>query len=163
MGLFARGADGSLTLRRLGAVNAGGSLAVYWLEQPSADDKRRLATALDSLTETGAVQEIVDRQKLEALGADPDAELVIEAAPGFGFSDRLEGPLLSDSPKDRGTHGYLPTHPGMEATFIAVGREIAPGKKLGRISLKQVAPTLALVMGLTPDILAPKETPIALK
>jgi predicted AlkP superfamily pyrophosphatase or phosphodiesterase len=55
-GLFARGADGSLTLRRLGAVSAGGSLAVYWLEQPSADDKRRLATALDRLRETGAVQ-----------------------------------------------------------------------------------------------------------
>ena len=34
-GLFARGADGSLSLRRLGAVSAGGSLAVYWLEEPS--------------------------------------------------------------------------------------------------------------------------------
>ncbi len=156
-GLFARGADGSFALRRLGAVNAGGSMAVYWLEQPSADDRRRLAGALDQLGATGAVQEIVDRQKLEALGADPDAELMIEAAPGFGFSDRLEGPVLSDTPKDRGTHGYLPTHPGMEAMFIAVGREFAPGKKLGRISIKQIAPTLAHIMGLPPDILAPEE------
>jgi len=54
-GLFARGADGSLALRRLGAVSAGGSMAVYWLEEPSADDRRRLATAIDSLRSTGAV------------------------------------------------------------------------------------------------------------
>ncbi len=161
-GLFARGADGSLALRRLGAVSAGGSLAIYWLEEPSADDRRRLATALDRLRETGAVQEIVDRGKLEALQSDPDAELMIEAAPGFSFSDRLEGPVVSDSPKDRGTHGYLPSTPGMEAMFVAVGRGIPPGKNLGRISLKQIAPTLARLMGLPPDILAPGEKPLVL-
>jgi len=161
-GLFARGADGSVALRRLGAVSAGGSLAVYWLEEPSADDRRRLATAVDRLRATGAVQEIVDRRQLEALEADPDAELMIEAAPGFCFSDRLEGPLVSDSAKDRGAHGYLPSRAGMEAMFTAVGREIAPGKNLGRISLKQIAPTLARVMGLPADILAPGEKPIVL-
>jgi predicted AlkP superfamily pyrophosphatase or phosphodiesterase len=161
-GLFARGADGSLALRRLGAVSAGGSLAVYWLEEPSADDRRRLATALDGLRATGAVQEIVDRRQLEAFEADPDAELMIEAAPGFCFSDRLEGPVISESAKDRGTHGYFPSHPGMEAMFIAVGREIAAGKNLGRISLKQIAPTLAQVMGLPNDILASGGNSIAL-
>jgi predicted AlkP superfamily pyrophosphatase or phosphodiesterase len=162
-GLFARGADGSLALRRLGAVSAGGSLAVYWLEEPSADDRRRLATAVDRLRSTGAVQEIVDRGKLEALQADPDAELMIEAAPGFSFSDRLEGPVVTDSPKDRGTHGYLPSRAGMEAMFIAVGREIAPGKNLGRISLKQIAPTLARVMGLPDNILGTEEKPLVLR
>ena len=84
-GLFTRGADGSVSLRRLGAVSAGGSLAIYWLEEPSADDRRRLATALDRLRDTGSVAEIVDRRKLEALQADPDAELMIEAAPGLRF------------------------------------------------------------------------------
>lgn len=156
-GLFARGADGSLTLRRLGAVSAGGSLAVYWLEEPSADDRRRLTTAMDKLRETGAVQEVVDWRQLAALDADPDALLMIEAAPGFYFSERLDGPVVSDTPKDRGTHGYLPTHPGMEAMFTAVGRDIAPGKNLGRISIKQIAPTLAKIMGLPAGILAPEE------
>ena len=117
---------------------------------------------MDTLRETGAVKEIVDRQKLEALEADPDAELMIEAAPGFGFSDRLEGPVLSETSKDRGTHGYFPSHPGMEAMFIAVGREIASGKNLGRISLKQIAPTLAQLMGLPAGILAPGEKTLQL-
>jgi predicted AlkP superfamily pyrophosphatase or phosphodiesterase len=161
-GLFARGADGSVALRRLGAVSAGGSLAVYWLEEPSGDDRRRLASAIEQLQATGALQEIVDRRKLEALEADPDAELMMEAAPGFCFSDRLEGPVLSETCKDRATHGYLPTHKEMEATFIAMGREIAAGKDLGRISLKQIAPTLARLMGLPVDILGSAEEPLPL-
>jgi hypothetical protein len=161
-GLFARGADGSLALRRLGAVSAGGSLAVYWLEEPSPDDRRRLATALDRLRATGAVQEIVDWRQLAALDADPDALLMIEAAPGFCFSDRLEGPVVSATSKDRGTHGYLPSHAGMEAMFTVVGREITPGRNLGRISLKRIAPTLVRLMGLPADILAPGEKPLAI-
>ncbi len=161
-GLFARGADGSLALRRLGAVHAGGSFAVYWLEEPSADDRRRLEKAVERLCATGAVLEVVDRQKLAVLEADPDAELMLEAAPGFYFSDRMDGPPVRDSVKDRGTHGHLPTRAGLEAMFIAVGREIAAGKNLGRVSLKQICPTLARLMGLPADILAPEEKPLAL-
>jgi len=161
-GLFARGADGSLALRRLGAVHAGGSFAVYWLEEPSADDRRRLEKAVEQLDATGAVLEVVNRQKLAALEADPDAELMLEAAPGFYFSDRMGGPPVRDSVKDRGTHGQLPTRAGLEAMFIAVGREVAPRKNLGRVSLRQIAPTLARLMGLPADILAPEERPIAL-
>ena len=66
-------------------------MAVYWLEQPSADDRRRLAGALDRLGATGAVQEIVDPQKLEALGADPDAELMIEARQALDFPIAWKG------------------------------------------------------------------------
>jgi hypothetical protein len=162
-GLFPRGADGSLVLRRLGAVNAGGSFALYWLEEPTADDRRRLAQAVGTLLATGAVQEVVDRAKLDALEADPDAELMLEAVPGVTFCDRTEGPVLGDSLKDRGTHGYLPTRSGLEATFIAVGREITAGKNLGHISLRQIAPTLASLMGLPVDISAPEQKPIELR
>jgi predicted AlkP superfamily pyrophosphatase or phosphodiesterase len=162
-GLFPRGADGSLVLRRLGAVNAGGSFALYWLEEPTADDRRRLAQAVETLCATGAIEQVVTREKLAALESDPDAELMLEAVPGLAFSDRTEGPVLSDSPKDRGTHGYLPTRAGLEAAFIAKGPEIATGKSLGRISLEQIAPTLANLMGLPVDISAPEQKPIELR
>ena len=161
-GLFGRGADGSFALRRLGAVNAGGSLALYWLEPPSSDDRRRLERALEKLRSSSGVQEIVDRARLKQLEADPDAEMMLEAAAGFCFSDRWEGPVVSGSGKDRGTHGYLPSRPGMEAAFIAVGPEIAPRRSLGRISLKQIAPTLTHLMHLPADILGTKEKSLVL-
>jgi len=161
-GLFPRGADGSLGLGRLGAVNAGGSYALYWLEQPTADDRRRLAQAVETMLARGAVEQVVDRAKLNALESDPDAELMLEAISGVAFSDRTVGAVLGDSLQDRGTHGYLPTRAGLEASFIAVGREVATGKNLGRILLQQIAPTLASLVGLPNDISAPEQKPLDL-
>ena len=156
-GLFARDAKGAPQLQRLGAVHAGGSFAIYWLEEPSNENRRALRRAVERLRETGAVAEVMNREELAALEADPDAELMLDAAPGFYFSDRAEGPVVRASDRDRGTHGQLPSLPGMQASFIAAGQGIASGKNLGRISLTQVAPTLARLLGLPTDILASKE------
>ena len=161
-GLIARNAKGRVELKRLGAVHAGGSFTVYWLEKPSAEDEQALQRAVQRLLETGAVEEVLDRERIEALEADPDAELALEAAAGFYFSDRLEGAVVQDSPKERGTHGHLPHRPGLEASFIAVGPGVAPGKNLGLISLKQIAPTLARELRLPRGILASKAQPLEL-
>jgi predicted AlkP superfamily pyrophosphatase or phosphodiesterase len=159
-GLFDREADGTPRLGKLGAVHAGGSFAVYWLEEPSASDRASLQRAVKRLVEAGTVKEVLDRARLESLSADPDAELSIDAAPGVYFSDRFKGPLVRDSLKDRGTHGQLPTRPGLEASFIVAGPDISGGRNLGRIALTQVAPTLARLLGLPSDILASNEKPI---
>lgn len=104
----------------------------------------------------------MDREKLEELDADPDAELMLDAAPGFYFSDRFDGPAVRPTEKDHGTHGQLPSRPGLEASFIATGPHIAAGKNLGRLALTQVAPTLAHELGLQSQILAGKEKPVDL-
>ncbi len=161
-GLFGRDADNRPALAKLGAVHAGGSFAVYWLEEPARNDRLALKRAIERLQRTGGVSDIVDHARLEELEADPDAELMLEAAPGFYFSDRFDGPAVQESPKDRGTHGQRPSCPGLEASFIATGRGIRPGMSLGRISLTQIAPTLVRHLGLSPDILASKADPLDL-
>jgi hypothetical protein len=112
------------------------------------------------LVEAGTVEEVVDRVWLESLSADPDAELSIDAAPGVYFSDRFDGTPVRDSVKDRGTHGQLPTRPGLEASFIVAGPDVSAGRNLGLMALTQVAPTLARLMGLPSDILASNGKPI---
>ena len=159
-GLFGREADGTPKLGKLGAVHAGGSFAVYWLEEPSALERASLRRVVKRLVEAGIVEEVVDRARLESLSADPDAELSLDAAPGVYFTDRFEGPLVRDSLKDRGTHGQLPTRPGLEASFIMVAPDVSAGWNLGCIALTQVAPTLARWLGLPNDILASNEKPI---
>jgi predicted AlkP superfamily pyrophosphatase or phosphodiesterase len=134
-------------LKRLGAVHAGGSFAVFWLEEPSAPEQRALERAIKRLKNTGAIAEVVDRAKLERLGSDPDAEWILDAADGFCFADRFDGPVIRAGSKDRGTHGHLPARAGMEASLILAGPEIASGKNLGRIKLTDVAPTLARLLG----------------
>jgi predicted AlkP superfamily pyrophosphatase or phosphodiesterase len=159
-GLFDREADGTPKLGKLGAVHAGGSFAVYWLEEPSEAERASLRRAVRRLVEAGTAGEVLDRARLKFLSADPDAELSLEAAPGVYFSDRFEGPLVRDSVKDRGTHGQLPTRPGLEASFIVAGPGVSAGRNLGCIALTQVAPTLASWLGLPNDILASEEKPI---
>jgi predicted AlkP superfamily pyrophosphatase or phosphodiesterase len=161
-GLFDTDAEGNPHLRKLGGVHAGGSFAVYWLEKPGAEERRALERSLQRLSETGAVAEIVDRDKLESLAADPDAEYMLDAAPGYYFSDRFTGPVVRPTVKDRGTHGQLPTRPGLEAAFIAVGPDIARGKNLGLISLPRISTALMRALGLNTDILASEEDPLDL-
>ena len=161
-GLFGSDAEGSPQLRKLGAVHAGGSFAIYWLETPDAKERRALDRALQRLDETGAVAEIIDSGRLESLGADPDAEYMLDAAPGYYFSDRFTGPVVRPTVKDRGTHGHLPTRPGLEAAFITVGPEIARGKNLGRISLARITAVLMRALGLAPELLATEDEPLDL-
>jgi predicted AlkP superfamily pyrophosphatase or phosphodiesterase len=133
--------------KRLGTIHAGGSFAFYSLEPPTRNDRRAFERALQKICDTEAVEEIMDDPALEALGADPKAVLMLDAAPGFYFSDRFDGTLIEPG-RDRGTHGHLPDTPGLEASFIATGPGIAAGKSVGRISLTQIAPTLARLLRL---------------
>ena len=157
-GLLGRNGSGALKLRKLGAIHAGGSFAAYWLQPPTGQDREALERAVKRIAATGAVAEIVDRKKLRALGADPDAELILDAAPGFLFSDRSSEPLVRESVDGHGTHGHLPSHPGLEACFVALGQGIPHAKNLGRVHLTQIAPTLANLLGLR-DRTLPSDAP----
>ncbi|HVA00272.1 MAG TPA: ectonucleotide pyrophosphatase/phosphodiesterase [Terriglobia bacterium] len=161
-GLLGQNAHGEPELKRLGAIHSGGSFAFYWLEEPTAENRRALQKAVGRLVASGAVREVIDREKLEALGADPDAELMLDAASNFYFSDRSTGPLVRESVKDHGTHGNLPSIKGMEAGFVAAGPGIKHAKNLGRISLTQVAPTLVERLGLAKGVIASEAAPLDL-
>ncbi len=161
-GLLGQNARGEPELKRLGAIHSGGSFAFYWLEEPTTENRRALQKAVRRLVDAGAVREVLDRQRLEELGADPDAELMLDAAPNFYFSDRSTGPLVRESVNDHGTHGHLPTVAGMEAGLVAAGPGIRPAKNLGRIALTQVAPTLARCLGLDKGVLASEALPLDL-
>jgi len=161
-GLFGKHGTRKPELQRLGAVQAGGSFALYWLEEPSTLDRQALDRAVTRLGKIGAIAEVVGRDTLELLGADPDAELMLDAAPGHCFSDRFRGPVVEKTTTDHGTHGQLPTRAGLEASFIVAGPGVAPGKNLGRINLTDIAPTLAQCLGIPPGMLASENEPLPL-
>jgi len=45
-----------------------------------------------------------------------------------------------------GMHGYLPNNPEMYSSFFLVGPGIAPGKSLGEIDMRQIAPPFAEIL-----------------
>src|SRR5207247_3673840 len=80
-------------------------------------------------------------------------DVVFEAKPGYQFSDETAGDDENGAPKYRGTHGQRPDAPGNAAFFMASGAGIRRGAKLGRIESRDVAPTLATLLGVPmPDV-----------
>jgi hypothetical protein len=75
---------------------------------------------------------------------------VLTAKSGYAFFDVAGGDVVVTPREERlrGTHGYNPDEPAMQATFIVAGAAIQPGAKLGAISNTSVAPTIAALLGL---------------
>ena len=77
------------------------------------------------------------------------ADMVLAAAPGYGFEAATTGEPEADVPAGvhAGTHGYLSDDPDMKAIFVAWGAGIRPGAKLGTFPNLDVAPTIARLLG----------------
>ncbi len=75
-------------------------------------------------------------------------DLALEAAPGYYFGDETGGDDVLAAPRYRGTHGQRPSHPDNAAFFLAAGAGIAKSGPLGPIKSRDVAPTVAALLGL---------------
>ena len=56
-------------------------------------------------------------------------------------------PKVSDIPGTLGSHGFSPDYPEMRAAFFIEGAGIAHGRDLGLIDMRQIAPTVAELLG----------------
>ena len=94
-------------------------------------------------------------------------EVVLEAAPGYCFGDTASGDAVLGPPKYRGTHGQRPEHPDNLAFFLAAGPGIRRAVAVPSLTSRDVAPTLAHVLGvpldLDPSALTPKSALTKLK
>ena len=80
-------------------------------------------------------------------GAFPDAAFLVVMKPGFYTGSNLTGDLVTELPGSHGGHGFSPEFPEMRAAFFISGRGIARGRDLGLIDMRQIAPSLAQLLG----------------
>jgi hypothetical protein len=112
---------------------------------------------------TADVDMVYTNEEARALGipstADSDQapDLFLTAREGYVFDDRLDGPLVADTPL-HGQHGYANTDPNMQALFVASGAHIRSGVALGVISNLRVAPSIAKILNVTSP--AAKRSPL---
>ena len=119
---------------------------------------RELFTA--KLTEPGSgLGAVLDRKRLDELGADPHAELVLEAADGYSISRTPTGGWEGPS-TDRGYHGYSPDRPELHASLIVAGPGLEKRGDLGVVPMTAIAPTLAAFLGVELDRAAAKPIPL---
>jgi predicted AlkP superfamily pyrophosphatase or phosphodiesterase len=146
-GLLVLDERGRITDWRAAAWNNGGSAAVMLRDPKDAGVQAAVLRVLRRVQACGAVARVLTATEAEALGGYPGATFVVDLAPGYRLGSSLEEPAVRVGPV-RGTHGMLPDDENMDAAFFIVGPGIAAGRALGRIDMRDVAPTLATRLGL---------------
>ncbi len=127
----------------------GGAVAGVVFRDPSDTAVReRVVELIEKLRAepSNGIARVLSRVEVAHSGGFPGAELLVEFAPGFYLGTALRGALLTPG-GSKGTHGYLPERPEMHAAFFAKGRGVAAGRVLGVVDMRQIAPTLATLLG----------------
>jgi predicted AlkP superfamily pyrophosphatase or phosphodiesterase len=152
LGLLDVAPDGALT--RAGArlvMNHGAG----WLYLDASADRDRIVRQLvPELAKLEGVANVWTEEAFASLGLprpgehDLVGDLLLEAVPGYCFADDPTGDEITTAPRYRGSHGHRPTHADNAAFFLAAGPGIARGLELPAIESRDVAPTLAHLLGL---------------
>ena len=81
--------------------------------------------------------------------SDQAPDLVVAARDGYDFGRADTGALVVDTDATHvGHHGALNTDASMRALFLAWGRDVKPGVRLGDVRAIDVAPTIAEWLGI---------------
>jgi len=145
-GLLTADEEGNLTGGRIATLANGGSFFIYWPQ--SRDLRSEVSEALKPLRESGALWGVLDRAALKDLGAEPAAQMALEATTGYEFGSGAAGKVITSEKNITGTHGYLPFRRELESSFIAWGPDIKAGVDLHTIRMTEIAPTILKAMGI---------------
>lgn len=126
----------------------GGSGIIRAKDSKAMQDTIKL---LDSSKDMLGIEDIYKRDMLDKLHVGKDIEYIIEAKVGYHFKEGQSDCVIRDL-KEAGyvhaTHGYSPLKPNYSCLFFAMGDNIARGKDIGKMSVVDIAPTIARIMGI---------------
>lgn len=128
----------------------GGSAAIVLKDPKEAAALAQVRELLAKLANDPAngIDRVLEARELHERGGFPTASFFVTLKPGWRTGAVLEGPVLSKV-KPGGTHGELPDLPDLRASFFLIGPGIPAGRSLGLIDMRDVAPTLAHLAGLS--------------
>lgn len=136
-------------------VSEGGIAMVYLNDPATRDDDRAKVTELMAGHE--GVGGILTPDRYAEFGlptperSKQAPDLVLVADKGYAFHNMATGEdtvvATSAEKWTIGNHGYLSTDPNMQAVFVASGRGIKKGGKIGVVDNVDVAPTAAHLLG----------------
>jgi predicted AlkP superfamily pyrophosphatase or phosphodiesterase len=128
---------------------AGGSVAIMLRDSADSESREKVRVLLNRLVgdPNSGVDRALEGSQARSIGGFPDAAFVVGVRPGFRFGRSLVAPVTA-SVKSAGTHGYFPDVAEMESAFFIGGFGIPKGRNLGRIDMRDIAPTLAALLEL---------------
>lgn len=142
---------------------AGGMAAIMLHDSNDKETATNVRALLDKLAADPAngIAQVLDRDDLANRGGFPDAAFLVVLKPGYYTAQAVSGDLVTDIPGSRGSHGFSPEYPEMRASFFALGEGIAHNRDLGVVDMRQIAPTVAGILGVS--LPSAKAAPLNLK
>lgn len=92
------------------------------------------------------IADVIDQHGVVARGGAREAAFFVNFKFGYESGDALSGPAVTKSGA-KGMHGYFPDAPEMRAAFVISGQGLGKRGSLGDIDMRDIAPTLAGIMG----------------
>jgi predicted AlkP superfamily pyrophosphatase or phosphodiesterase len=129
--------------------SAGGVTAVMLHGAADTATKQQVQDILTKLAadpENGIAQ-VLDADHAKQHGGFSGASFLVVMKPGYTTGAALSGPLVVAQSAVRGSHGFWPLFPEMRSSFFIMGAGVARGRNLGVIDMRQVAPTVANILG----------------
>lgn len=148
-GLMELGEQGRLKSWRAGAWIAGGSAAIMLKDANDSEARAKVREVLKRLAAdpNSGVYRVLEGDEARKLGGFPDAAFIVGVKPGYSFNGNPAAGAITGAGKPGGTHGYLPELPDMYSSFFIAGPGIPAGRDLGQIDMRDIAPTLAALLG----------------
>ena len=127
----------------------GGSAEIYLKDAHDDAIRQKVRELLQRLAADSGngINQILDAKEVAASGGDPEAAFWVDMKVNFSVESNATG--QTGPKKVGGTHGYLPSHPELQASFFIAGPGIEHGLDLGSIDMRSIAPTLANCLGVT--------------
>jgi predicted AlkP superfamily pyrophosphatase or phosphodiesterase len=140
--------DGTITDWQAAVWNDGGSAAIVLKDPNDAAVKTKVATLLKQLQDDPRyeIDHVLDHDQLVAQGGTGMASWFVLLKIGYELGVTPDAPLPAPG-HFLGMHGYDPATSEMRSTFLIEGPGIPAGKNLGSIDMRDIAPTLAKLMG----------------
>lgn len=108
------------------------------------EDTVRVKAWLGKHMKDAGASHVYDRAELDALGCIPGPSLAVEAAPGVVFADGLP-----QAKREKATHGFGPGREEENCLLLVKERHISGKGMPQTMPMRDVAPTLAGLMGIT--------------
>jgi predicted AlkP superfamily pyrophosphatase or phosphodiesterase len=142
--------DGAVTDWQAMPWNDGGSAAIVLRDGNDAGVREKVGVLLAQLQKDPAYgfDKVLDKAQIQQGGGTAQANWFVLFKPGYEMAPKPDEPLPSPS-HYRGMHGYDPALPQMRSTFLIEGKGVPAGKDLGDIDMRDIAPTIARLLGVS--------------
>ncbi len=128
--------------------SAGGVGPIFLKDPTDAAVREKVRVLLERLAGDPAngIAKILSEDEIRRLGGFPSAAFLVAMKPNYNLGSEAKGPLVTPA-RIPGNHGYLAEFPEMNSSFFIAGPGIARRRSLGLIDMRDVAPTLARILG----------------